>query len=128
MLSAEEFAELSEELRAHFKKWPTIDRVQFHEYSVLVGISGLDIASIFKIEAWEGDVLLYELDADYRKRSAAGFRLCEIIGEDIANCTFRNTELVLTIVDGYDLVFRRNEDGESYEIMSSSPEIGIAVI
>ncbi len=129
MLSAEEFVEVNELLRAHLKKWPTIDRVEIHEYQVCIGITGLDIACVHKIEARQGDVLLYEIDADYRKRSAAGFRLCVIVGKDVADCTFRDTELYLSIMGDYDLIFRRDEPGgESYLISSSSPDIGIFAI
>jgi len=119
-ISSENWDDLNAKLRISLEYSPRIDRVVLHEYQVCVGIDDLEICSDLKIEAWQGNVLLFDIDADYRKRSPRAFRICEIIGKTVSACTCCDTGVRISMSDDYMLIFRRDVSMESGTITSES--------
>ena len=108
------------ELRRALEIESRIDRLELHQYSIGLGIDSLYICSYSKIEAWQGDVLLFDIDADYRKRSLHGFRICEIVGKRISLCTCRDSGVHIAMADDHVLIFRRDDSMESGSINAAN--------
>ena len=124
-ISSENWVDLNSKLRIALEDSTKIDRVVLHEYQVCVGIGQLEICSFFKIEAWQGDVLLFDIDADYRKRSPRAFRIGEIVGKTASACICSDTGIRISMSDDCVLIFRRDDAMESGTI--SSEAINVAV-
>lgn len=109
-MSFESWDDLNNELRIGLEKWSDINRVEFHENRVCVGFSGgATVCSYFKIEAWQDDVLLFEVAADYRERSPQAFRIGEIVGKTISACICSDTGVRISVSSGFVLIFQCGE-------------------
>ena len=119
-IRSENWVDLNNELRIALEHSTKIDRVVLHEHQVCVGIDQLEICSHLKIEAWQGGVLLFDIDADYRKRSPQAFRIGEIVGRTASACTCCDTGVRISMSDDYIVIFRRDDSNESGSISSAT--------
>jgi hypothetical protein len=117
-ISSESWDDLNAKLRKSLEYSTTIDRLEFHLGQVRVGIGDLEVCSNLKIEAWQGDVLLFDVDADYRKRSSRAFQICEIVGKTVSSCTCCDAGVRISMSDDCILIFRRDGSMESGTITS----------
>lgn len=118
-ISSEDWDDLNREVRIDLEKCAKITRVDLHQYTVAIYIGGLVVSSYFKIEAWQGDVLQFEVAADYRERSSVASWIGEFVGKTVSACTCSDIGIRMSVCEDYVLIFRRDE-GESFEIHSET--------